>query len=137
MSGPRKADDVVSGPKKADDAVSGPRKADDAVSGARKADDAVSEARKADDAVSGLTAQNLLDFFINKINSYNRCRCVCQLRQLRFVRNELTSDASKTVVHASVSSRVDYCNSVFSLTRAKHLRPLQPVLNVAACVTSI
>ena len=40
----------------------------------------------------------------------------------------------KAVVHAFVSSRVDYCNSVFSLVRVKHLRPFQFVLNAAARV---
>ena len=61
-------------------------------------------------------------------------RCFYQLRQLRSVRSALTLDAFKTVVHAFVSSRVDYCNSVFSLARAKHL--LQSVLNAAARVIS-
>ena len=50
------------------------------------------------------------------------------------VRSALTLDASKKVVHAFVTSRVDSCNSVFSLARAKHLRPLQSVLNAAARV---
>ena len=63
-------------------------------------------------------------------------RCFYQLRQLRSVHSALTLDASKTVVHAFVSSRVDYCNSVFSLACAKHLRPLQFVLNAAARVFS-
>ena len=48
----------------------------------------------------------------------------------------LTLDASKVVVHAFVSSCVDYCNSVFSLVRVKHLLPLQSVLNAAAHVIS-
>ena len=48
----------------------------------------------------------------------------------------VTLDAAKTVVHAFVSSRVDYCNSVFSLVCAEHLHPLQSVLNAAARVIS-
>ena len=63
-------------------------------------------------------------------------KCFYQLRQLRTVRGALTLDASKAVVHAFVSSRVDYCNSVFSLVRVKHLRPLQSVLNAAAIIIS-
>ena len=47
-------------------------------------------------------------------------KCFYQLRQLRVVRGALTLDASKAVVHAFVSSRVDYCNSIFSLVRVKH-----------------
>ena len=59
-----------------------------------------------------------------------------QLRQLRTVRGVLTLDASKAVVHAFVSSRVDYCNGVLSIVRAKHLGPLQSVLNAAHRVVS-
>ena len=62
--------------------------------------------------------------------------CFYQLRQLRSVRSALTLDAFKTVVHSFVSIHVDYCNSVFSLARAKHLRPLQSVLNAAVRVIS-
>ena len=35
-----------------------------------------------------------------------------QLRPLRTVRRSLTTDAAMTLVHALISSRVDYCNSV-------------------------
>ena len=63
-------------------------------------------------------------------------RCFYQLRQLRSVRNALTSDASKTVVDAFVSSRVNYGNSVSNLIRAKHLLPPQSVLNAAARIVS-
>jgi len=41
------------------------------------------------------------------------CRsCFWQLRQLRLLRSSLTSDMAKTLVHAFVSSRIDYCNSL-------------------------
>ena len=35
-----------------------------------------------------------------------------QLRQLRQIRRSLTTDAWKTLVHAFISSRLDYCNSL-------------------------
>ena len=38
----------------------------------------------------------------------------------------------KTLVHALISSRVDYCNSVLYGAFAVHLRPLQSALNGAA-----
>ena len=63
-------------------------------------------------------------------------KCFFQLRLLRSVRGALTLDASNAVVYAFVSRRVDYCNSVFSLVRVKHLLPLQSVLNAAARVSS-
>ena len=59
-------------------------------------------------------------------------RCFCQLRQLRTVRRALTVDAARTLVHAFIIGRVDYCNSVFGSTSAVRLRPLQLVLNAAA-----
>jgi len=38
--------------------------------------------------------------------------CFYHLRQLRSLRRSVTTDAAKTLVHALISSRVDYCNSV-------------------------
>ena len=55
-----------------------------------------------------------------------------QLRQLWSVRRLLTKDAAKTLVHASLLSRIDYCNSVLTRACAVHLRPLQSVLHSAA-----
>ena len=55
-----------------------------------------------------------------------------QLRQLWSVRRLSTKDAAKTLVHASILSRIDYCNSVLSRVCAVHLRPLHSVLHSAA-----
>ena len=38
--------------------------------------------------------------------------CLHQLRQLRAVRHTLSVDVAKTLVHALITTRVDYCNSV-------------------------
>ena len=40
--------------------------------------------------------------------------CFYWLRQLRRVRRSLDDDAMKTLVHAVITSRVDYCNVVFA-----------------------
>jgi len=48
------------------------------------------------------------------------------------VRRSRTTDVAKTLVHALISSRVDYCNSVLYGICEVHLRPLQSVLNAAA-----
>ena len=56
-------------------------------------------------------------------------RCFYQLRQLRSVRRALTVEAARTLAHAFIISRVDYCSSAFGSTCAVHLRPLQSVLN--------
>jgi len=59
-------------------------------------------------------------------------RCFYRLRQLRTIRRTLTLDAAKTLVHASITSRLDYCNSVLTGVAGIHLKRLQLVLNAAA-----
>ena len=61
-------------------------------------------------------------------------KCYYHLRQLRTVRRTLATDAAKTLVHAFITSRVDYCNSVLGNASAVQLYPLQSVLYAAARV---
>ena len=58
-------------------------------------------------------------------------KCIYHLRQLRVIRRTLTDDAAKTLMHAFITSRIDYCNSVFSRASSKHVRPPQSVLHAA------
>ena len=58
--------------------------------------------------------------------------CFYQLRQLRVIRRSLTDDAAATLVHALVSSRVDYCNALLYGSSGLVTRKLQAVLNAAA-----
>ena len=53
---------------------------------------------------------------------------------MRTVRRTLTTDAAKILVHAFITSRVDYCNNVFDNASAVLLYPLQSVLHAAARV---
>ena len=62
--------------------------------------------------------------------------CFFQLRQLRLVRSSLTDDSVKTLVHAFVSSRLDYCNSVLYSVSGRLLRKLQTVQNATARVVT-
>ena len=55
-----------------------------------------------------------------------------QLRQLRAVRRTPSAEAAKTLVHALITTRVDYCNSVLYGVTTTNLRPLQSVINAAA-----
>jgi len=65
------------------------------------------------------------------------CRsCLFQLRQLRMVRSSLTLEAAKTLVHAIVSSRLDYCNSLLYGIGDNLLTKLQTVQNAAARVVT-
>jgi hypothetical protein len=69
-----------------------------------------------------------MDLHVNNITR----SCFFQLRQLRSIRRSLTMEATKTLVHSLVSSRVDYCNSIFYGATNAVLRRLQSVLNAAA-----
>jgi len=56
-------------------------------------------------------------------------RCFYQLRQLRSVRQSLTTDTRGTLASAFIASRVDYCNTVLYGVSAQATRRLQMVLN--------
>ena len=51
---------------------------------------------------------------------------------MKTVRRSRTEHAAKTMVHAFVTSRVDYCNSIVRRESAVHIQPLQNVLNAMA-----
>ena len=69
-----------------------------------------------------------IDLHVNNITR----SCFYQLRQLRSIRRSLSTDAAKTLVHSLISSRVDYCNSIFYGATDVVVRRLQSVLNAAA-----
>jgi len=61
------------------------------------------------------------------------CRkCYFELRQLRQIRSSLSPEARKGLVHAMISSRLDYCNSLLYGVSAALLKKLQGVQNAAA-----
>jgi len=63
----------------------------------------------------------------------NVCRqFYSQLCQLRVIRRSLPADVLKTLLHAFVSTRLDYCNSLFYGLHERDLRKLQAVQNAAA-----
>ena len=63
----------------------------------------------------------------------NLCKsCFFQLRQLRSIRRSLTVEAATALVHAFISSRLDYCNSLLFGVSDSLLRKLQRVQNAAA-----
>ena len=55
-----------------------------------------------------------------------------QLRQLRTVVDSLSAEASAVLVHAFISSRLDYCNSLLVGISAHLIRRLQVLQNAAA-----
>ena len=58
--------------------------------------------------------------------------CFYHLRQLRSIRSSPTDIAAKTIIHALISSRIDYYNSVLFGVSAAVSQRLQSVLNSSA-----
>ena len=56
------------------------------------------------------------------------------LRNIGRIRRNLTLDATKTLVHALVTSRLDYCNSLLYGLPANHLAKMQRLQNACARV---
>ena len=54
------------------------------------------------------------------------------LRNLRHIRSYFTKSSFETVIHAFITSRLDYCNSLYSGLPSSTLRPLQIAQNFAA-----
>ncbi len=54
------------------------------------------------------------------------------LRNFSHVRSHFDKSSFETLMHAFISSRLDYCNSLFANLPASTLRPLQLVQNYAA-----
>jgi hypothetical protein len=72
------------------------------------------------------------DLSLNRHVSLTTSRCFYQLRQLKAVRHCLDADSLSTLVHAFVSSRVDYCCSLLVGSPRIVTDKLQRVLNAAA-----
>ena len=65
------------------------------------------------------------------------CRsCFFQLRQIRSIKRSLTTDSRISLVNAFVSSRLDYCNSLFYGINKGLLTKLQHIQNAAARLIS-
>ena len=54
------------------------------------------------------------------------------LRQLRHIRLHFDKPSFEIIIHSTITSRLDYCNSLLSGLYTNNLRPLQLVQNYAA-----
>ena len=77
-----------------------------------------------------LAIRNLHCCFMDHVAALNRS-CFFRLRRLRAIKQSLTSDATRTLVHAFVSSRLDSC-SLLAGVSSQLLQRLQVVQNAAA-----
>jgi len=72
---------------------------------------------------------------VNHIAALSRS-CFFHLRWLRAKKQSLTYDATRTLVHAFVSSRLDSCNSLLAGVSSQLLQRLQVVQNAATRVVT-
>ena len=88
------------------------------------------------DSVKNLGVWFESDFSLSK-HVQNVCKsCFVKLSDFRHVRQFLTHDVSVLVANALVSSRLDYCNSLFRSLSKFNLRKLQCIQNSAARIVS-
>ena len=67
----------------------------------------------------------------------NICKtCFIQIRDLRQVRKHLTDEAAILAANALVSSRLDYCNSLFRSLSSLNMRKLQYIQNTLARIVT-
>ena len=84
-----------------------------------------------------LSARNLGAYFDSNMTLVpfinNTCKSAfSQLYNIRRIRKYLTTDTSKTLVHAMITNRIDYCNSLLYGLPDNSLNKLQRVQNAAA-----
>ena len=80
-----------------------------------------------------LDKQLNMDVYINSLVSH----CFKLLSDIGKIRNLLTPKHTELLVHAVISSRLDYCNSLLYGTNKEHIEKLQKVQNAAARLISL
>ena len=90
-----------------------------------------------DNCQSSETVRNLgliIDSKLSFRNHFNSVikNCNYQLRRLSLISKYLDKSSSTTLIHAFITSRVDYCNSLFVNLPNKDLARLQSILNRSA-----
>ena len=93
------------------------------------------------DVLPSKMARNLGVIFDNELRMDHQIANMCKgmhhhLRTIGSIRHLLTIDATEKLVHAIISSRLDYCNSLLVGLPAYQLRRLQSLQNSAARLVS-
>ena len=83
------------------------------------------------------TARNLGVIFDSAMNLESHIAHVCKiaymnLRNIRKIRNVLTDQSASQLIHALISSRIDYCNSILYGMSDSVISDLQHIQNTAA-----
>lgn len=71
--------------------------------------------------------------FENRVSQLFRS-CVFQLKNIAKLRSMLTKDEMEMIILASISSRLDYCNTLFICLKQTSVNRLQTVQNAAAWI---
>ena len=84
-----------------------------------------------------ITAKNIGVILNNSLSMLPHVTAVCKssffhLRNIFKISKFLSYDTCKTLIHAFVTARIDYCNSLLYVQPKRILRRLQSVLNSAA-----
>ena len=87
------------------------------------------------------SAKNLGVYFDNEMNMDKQVSSMCksanfQLRNIGSIRKCLNDTAATQLVHALITSRLDYCNSLLGGIHDKQIDRLQRVQNNAARIVS-
>ena len=94
-----------------------------------------------DEICPSTTARNLGVIIDSTLSMSPHVAAVCkaasfQLHRISRICRFLTTDATKTLVHSLISSRVDYCNSVHTGLPDSEIHKLQCIMNAMAHLTS-
>ena len=87
------------------------------------------------------TCRNLGVIFDSHMKMENQIQSICQsvnfhLRSINSVRDSLTDEATVLLVHALITSKLDYCNSLLHGLPDKLINCLQRLQNIAARIVS-
>ena len=87
-------------------------------------------------------ARNLGVFFDSVMDMKCNVTAICKsayyhLRNIGSVRKYLTSDSAAQIIHAFVTSRLDYCNSLLAGIPASSVARLQKIQNTAARIITL
>ena len=81
--------------------------------------------------------QNIGIYFDNELKMTNQVKNMCKnawlnLYNINKIRNYLTQDQGKTLVHSYITSKLDANNSLLAGVTVEHIKQLQRVQNAAA-----
>ena len=78
----------------------------------------------------GITIDERMSFLPQIAKVVKSCRFY--IHKIWKIRKYLSTETAKSIVHATIISRIDYCNALYINLPESHLEPLEKVLREAA-----